>query len=103
MSYSDLITRAYTHPTYWHAMGNATTELTVTYSYPDAPDEVQRLRFTYSRDRATLTLHSVDARGLVTMSTAVHPAVVERMTTANGMPLWQGIKMDAIRAFYGEN
>src|SRR5690606_28394455 len=50
MTYSNSITRTISDATYWHAMGDAATEVTVTYGYPDAPDEVLHLRFAYRRD-----------------------------------------------------
>ena len=100
MTYSNSITRTISDATYWHAMGDAATEVTVTYGYPDAPDEVLHLRFAYRRDTATLTLYTLTASGVARDSVSVHPAVMERMTVANGMPLWDGITMRAIEAFY---
>lgn len=96
MTYAETITRDYSDFEFYAANGNRMTEVTVTYTYPDAPQESVRVRFSqWGSEPAFMRIINDD--NSVRMTSQIHSAVWARMR-----PHFIGgaISRAAVLAFY---
>ncbi len=84
-SYSDAVTRSFSNVEHYGHMRHSGIAYTVTYGYPDAPDEVHHMRIARDADGAGWTLYTLASpHGRVDESSAfprlsIHPDVIARI------------------------
>ena len=100
-TYASQIQRIISDMEVWCLMGTAGTEFTVTYQYPDAPDEVQHLRLARVRT-GVWELQTLDApHGSAIDHVTIHPDVVRRIRQVPGTFAGSAPTRKFISEFYG--
>ena len=100
-TYADQIQRVISDIEAWGHMGMAGTDYTITYQYPDAPDEVHHLRIARVRT-GVWELMTLDAPyGSATDHMTIHPDVLRRIRAIAGTFAGSAPTRKFISEFYG--
>ena len=107
-TYADQVTRTVTDLHHWGHMGMSGVEFTVTYGYPDAPDETQHLRIAYDANGGEWKLYTLThAHGRVDYhapfpATPIHRDVIARISATPGTFAGSAPTRAFVDAFYAD-
>lgn len=83
-TYSDQIQRIISDVEAWGHMGMAGTDFTITYQYPDAPDEVHHLRIARITSGRWELMTLAEPHGSAIEHETIHPDVLRRIRAIAG-------------------